>query len=621
MIRFKKSYLFFVAVLVCGVGILGSMTGVAKADVTSTSISTPTFRIMTQSDSGDYIGQNKSWDFSSSNNSKITISQASNSTVSFNASSFSISNMSFGFAAESGKTLSPGLHTPAKRLPFRDFFNGIDIGGDGRGCNTILGAFYVHEYVMNNGVLQKAAIDFVQICGPKSTDINAVVPKLYGSLRYNSTIPDSCNSQGCADVKKNVGITVVPVKPDLIISDIKIEKREGDSWKYIYVTVKNNGGDALPFNQIMGITIKDLDTGKIYGSGLTDRIIVGYNKDVSSADPIVEKSSGIYNLEATVDTKIEKSSGTYTDAYNESNENNNTFTKTITISNSNKPDLKIDGVSVMPIRDNPNAKDIGVYFNRLSSQDFKQYRIKLYDKTSGYTDYKTVISYAQGNVDFFLNPGKYNLLFTIDNDNVIDESNENDNTFTKTVVVAEQAPAKTCLELENIQQKYFNICRDNGFFSDVCFNKFSGEYQGCGKSLKNDCTENNLNADKNIRCSIPMQGLEFQWYVIPSSYYNVTPDGISNGIMGEYGMQGRINETCSNICAAKNLKAEPKCAGWNDIKNACRKTGTINNLMSAGSSCNEINSNSQTGLDYCCCGNSVNNDINISSCVKEGESL
>src|SRR3990167_7928237 len=75
-----------------------------------------TFRIMTQSDSGDYIGQNKSWDFSSSNNSKITVSGATVSNVAFNAQNFSISNMSFGFASEAGKTLSPGLYTPAKRL-------------------------------------------------------------------------------------------------------------------------------------------------------------------------------------------------------------------------------------------------------------------------------------------------------------------------------------------------------------------------------------------------------------------------------------------------------------------------------------------------------------------------
>jgi S1-C subfamily serine protease len=180
----------------------------------------PTFRIMTQSDSGDYIGQNKSWDFASSNNSKISVTQASENIVSFNISSFDISWMSFGFASETGKTLSKGLYSPAKRLPFRDSFNGIDIDGDGRGCNRILGAFYVHEYVVNSGILEKAAIDFVQICEPKSNDVNESSPKLVGSLRYNSSVPDSCNSSGCSVARNNLGISATAYTPDANTSNI-----------------------------------------------------------------------------------------------------------------------------------------------------------------------------------------------------------------------------------------------------------------------------------------------------------------------------------------------------------------------------------------------------------------
>jgi len=166
-----------------------------------------TFRIMTESDSGDYIGQNKSWDFSSNNGSKITVSQATANLAVFNTQNFTISDMSFEFGSESGKTLSPGLYALAKRFPFRDSFNGINVSGDGRGCNTVLGAFYVHEYVINNGTLEKAAIDFVQTCEPNSTDVYNAQPKLYGSLRYNSSIADSCNSQGCTEAKKILGFT------------------------------------------------------------------------------------------------------------------------------------------------------------------------------------------------------------------------------------------------------------------------------------------------------------------------------------------------------------------------------------------------------------------------------
>lgn len=179
-----------------------SLVSYAKAE------SQATFRIITESGSGDYIGQNESWDFSSANNSKITATGADEDSVTFNVEGFNVSNMTFEFASEAGKTISPGLYVPAKRFPFRNSYNGINISGDGRGCNEILGAFYVHEYTINNGTLEKAAIDFVQICEPSASDLYSDTrPKLYGSLRYNSNVANSCNSQGCAEAKKKLGFT------------------------------------------------------------------------------------------------------------------------------------------------------------------------------------------------------------------------------------------------------------------------------------------------------------------------------------------------------------------------------------------------------------------------------
>ncbi|MFH1255485.1 MAG: trypsin-like peptidase domain-containing protein [bacterium] len=167
-----------------------------------------TFRIITESGSGDYIGQNESWDFSNSNNYTITVTGANENSVAFNVKDFNVSNMTFEFASEAGKIISPGLYVPAKRFPFRDSYNGINISGDGRGCNEILGAFYVHEYAINNGTLEKAAIDFVQICEPSTSDLYSDTrPKLYGSLRYNSNVSNSCNNQGCAEAKKKLGFT------------------------------------------------------------------------------------------------------------------------------------------------------------------------------------------------------------------------------------------------------------------------------------------------------------------------------------------------------------------------------------------------------------------------------
>jgi hypothetical protein len=49
---------------------------------------------------------------------------------------------------------------------------------------------------------------------------------------------------------------------------------------------------------------------------------------------------------------------------------------------------------------------------------------------------------------------------------------------------------------------YFDSCRNsNGGFNKVCFDKYTGIYQGCGNS-SDDCTVNNVNAARNISCDV-----------------------------------------------------------------------------------------------------------------------
>ena len=73
------------------------------------------------------------------------------------------------------------------------------------------------------------------------------------------------------------------------------------------------------------------------------------------------------------------------------------------------------------------------------------------------------------------------------------------------VVVGQTTTEKTCTELKSSQTFYFNICADNGY-NTVCFNKFTGEYQGCGPDPNTingeGCIENNVNAAYNVRCPV-----------------------------------------------------------------------------------------------------------------------
>lgn len=294
------------------------------------------FRIMTQSESGDYIGQNKSWDFSDVNNSKVSITKSTDSQVFFNAQNFSVSYMNFEFDTETGKTLSPGLYVPAKRYPFNDSYNGINISGDGRGCNTILGAFYVHEYSLINGNLEKAAIDFVQTCEPGSTELYSnTMPKLYGSVRYNSTIPDSCDVQGCATAKKNLGFPekqVTVEKPDLVINGVNLPSATD---KRVIIEVRNAGTAATSFSKGIKVSASAINSNgaliALDNSGYQYLNNLSPNGVLSATFNVIGEMTSTITLKIWLDNAENGGSG----FIDESNENNNTLVKTITNQNPN----------------------------------------------------------------------------------------------------------------------------------------------------------------------------------------------------------------------------------------------------------------------------------------------
>jgi hypothetical protein len=82
-------------------------------------------------------------------------------------------------AAPPGQTLQPGFYDNAQRAPFRTAGHpGIDIGGDGRGCNETTGSFYVHDYHLNSsGDPDRVWIDYEQHC-------EGGVAALFGEIRY-----------------------------------------------------------------------------------------------------------------------------------------------------------------------------------------------------------------------------------------------------------------------------------------------------------------------------------------------------------------------------------------------------------------------------------------------------
>jgi hypothetical protein len=87
------------------------------------------------------------------------------------------------FGPPSALKFVKGEYVAAQRFAFHSPTRpGIDVSGDGRGCNTDAGQFLLSELAFHpDGSVARFAIDFEQHCegGPAA---------LYGSLRYNSTV-------------------------------------------------------------------------------------------------------------------------------------------------------------------------------------------------------------------------------------------------------------------------------------------------------------------------------------------------------------------------------------------------------------------------------------------------
>ena len=93
------------------------------------------------------------------------------------------------FAAAGNAELGVGAYESARRYPFAEG-NGLDVGGNGAGCNNLTGRFVVREIVIApDGSVLRFAANFEQHC----EDIN---PGLFGVIRYNSAIANLVPFEG-----------------------------------------------------------------------------------------------------------------------------------------------------------------------------------------------------------------------------------------------------------------------------------------------------------------------------------------------------------------------------------------------------------------------------------------
>jgi hypothetical protein len=177
-------------------GIAAFVTGLLAVAAAAVDAQTTSFSF--QSQPGDFVGQGQSKSFTPAdgtftfthnfdNGVSMTFVHATQPGVTWNAD----------FAAAGNALLTVGAYEDVVRFPFQtDSQNALDISGEGRGYNQLIGRFDVFdiEYGPGASILRFAA-DFEQ--RGQNFDGTLFAP-MFGQVRFNTTVPEPGSSGAAA---------------------------------------------------------------------------------------------------------------------------------------------------------------------------------------------------------------------------------------------------------------------------------------------------------------------------------------------------------------------------------------------------------------------------------------
>jgi hypothetical protein len=170
-----------VRVLACSSLFLAALvvpTAVSLGGTASASVAAPLTTFTMFSDSGDYIGGGVSREFDSTNGSISGSATASDISMQANGGT-SGSSFNITIAPPAGQNFATGYYTKAQRTPFRSAGHpGVDISGDGRGCNTDAGSFEVRDLGLSGTTITRLDLLYEQHC-------EGGTAALFGELRIN----------------------------------------------------------------------------------------------------------------------------------------------------------------------------------------------------------------------------------------------------------------------------------------------------------------------------------------------------------------------------------------------------------------------------------------------------
>jgi len=133
-------------------------------------------RLVMHSDPGDFVGDGRDWSYSPTNASIVVTGNHSLITTDIDANNGDWWNLVFQAPADD--ILAPGATFNATRYPFNNGGAGMDVSGEGRGCNVLSGTFTVKKIAFAPDATPRyLGIDFVQHC-------ENATPAFHGTLEY-----------------------------------------------------------------------------------------------------------------------------------------------------------------------------------------------------------------------------------------------------------------------------------------------------------------------------------------------------------------------------------------------------------------------------------------------------
>ncbi|HVQ87180.1 MAG TPA: hypothetical protein VMT88_03265 [Actinomycetes bacterium] len=167
-------------ILVCSLAATLASAGIIAAALPSeAAVDTQTFVTM-YSTTGDSIGQGNNYAYSEPvDDIGGNVMTAENDMIEMIVDGANGDWFFLTFASVRGEPLAVGTYTNATRASFRDDVSpGIDVAGDGRGCNKAFGEFTVRDIEFSGTDLTKLSLSFVQHCEFKNS------PPIFGEVVF-----------------------------------------------------------------------------------------------------------------------------------------------------------------------------------------------------------------------------------------------------------------------------------------------------------------------------------------------------------------------------------------------------------------------------------------------------